>query len=109
MNLLFVLLQTAPAEGGGSALTSQLMMFGLIILVFYFFMIRPQSRKAKEARKFRENLEKGQRVVTIGGIHGKIEEIKDTTIIIITEGGGKLRLEKSALSQEFTAAIKPEN
>ena len=103
MNLT-ILLQANP-EGGGA---QTLIMFGLIILVFYFFMIRPQAKKAKEAKKFRENLEKGQRIVTIGGIHGRIEEVKDTTVIITTEAGGKLRIEKSAVSQEFTAGVKDE-
>ncbi|MBX7095889.1 MAG: preprotein translocase subunit YajC [Flavobacteriales bacterium] len=102
MSFSTVLLQAAaPAQ---SPLPS-IIMIGLMILVFYFFMIRPQARKAKEAKKFREGLEKGQRIVTIGGIHGKIEEIKDTTVVIVTEGGGKLRVEKGAISQEFTGGI----
>lgn len=103
MTILGILLQ-APAAGGQSAMGS-LIMIGLMIIVFYFFMIRPQAKKAKEARKFRDNLEKGQRIVTIGGIHGKIEEIKDTTLVIVTEGGGKLRIEKGAISPEFTGAL----
>lgn len=77
-------------------------MFGLILVVFYFFMIRPQQRKMKEAKKFAESLSKGQQVLTIGGIHGKIEEVRDTTVIISTEGGGKLKVEKSAITPTGT-------
>ena len=69
-------------------------MFG----VFYFFMIRPQMKKQKELKTFRENMKVGDRVVTIGGIHGKILEIADTTVLINSEGS-KLRFEKSAISQ----------
>jgi preprotein translocase subunit YajC len=70
----------------------------LIIVVFYFFMIRPQMKKTKEAKQFRESLKKGDKIITIGGLHGKIVEVAETTFIIETEGGGKLRIEKSAVS-----------
>lgn len=75
-----------------------LVMLGLMVLVFYFFMIRPQMKKQKELKKFRENLKPGDKVVTIGGIHGKILEIADSTILIQSEGT-KIRFEKSAVSQ----------
>jgi len=76
---------------------SQLIMLVLILVVFYFFMIRPQMKKQKELKKFRENLTVGDKIVTIGGIHGKILEVSDTTILIATESG-KLRIDKSAIS-----------
>jgi len=98
--LLNILLDKAAASGPNAF--SSILMFGLILVVFYFFMIRPQQRKMKEAKKFSESLDKGQRVVTIGGIHGKIEEIRDTTVIISTEGGGKLKVEKRAISPDST-------
>lgn len=69
----------------------------LMIVVMYFFMIRPQMKKQKELKAFRENLTVGDKVVTIGGIHGKILAIDEATILIATEGG-KLRLDKSAIS-----------
>ena len=72
-------------------------------MVFYFFMIRPQMKKQKEQRKFRESLEKGTKVVTIGGIHGKIAEVKENTVIIEVEGGNRLKIEKSAIAKEFSA------
>ena len=79
--------------GGGS----NLIMLVLIIVIFYFFMIRPQMKKQKELKKFREGLGVGDKVVTIGGIHGKILEVAESTILIGTESG-KLRLDKSAVS-----------
>lgn len=99
MNLLSVLL----AESGGLGIN--VVMFLLIIVVFYFFMIRPQMKKQKEGKKFMESLEKGQRIVTIGGLHGKIEEVRETTVIIAVEGGGKLKVEKRAISPDSQTFI----
>lgn len=76
---------------------NQIVMLVLILVIFYFFMIRPQMKKQKEIKKFREGLAAGDKVVTIGGIHGKILEVAESTILISTEGG-KLRLDKSAVS-----------
>lgn len=75
----------------------QIVMLLLILVVFYFFMIRPQMKKQKELKKFREGLKVGDKVVTIGGIHGKILEVAESTILIATESG-KLRMDKSAVS-----------
>jgi len=73
----------------------------LIVVVFYFFMIRPQMKKQKELKKFRESLQIGDKVVTIGGIHGKILEVADTTVLLSCESSTKLRIEKSAVSSAF--------
>lgn len=75
----------------------QMIMLVLILVVFYFFMIRPQMKKQKELKKFREGLSVGDKIVTIGGIHGKILEVAESTIVISTESG-KLRLDKAAVS-----------
>ena len=75
-----------------------LLMLGLMVLIFYFFMIRPQMKKQKELKNFRENLKTGDKVVTIGGIHGKILEVSDTTVLVQAEGT-KLRFDKSAIAQ----------
>lgn len=97
MNQSIILLQDGAAaaepQGGGM---QTLIMFGLIAIVFYFFMIRPQMKKNKETRKFRESLATGDKIITAGGIHGKILEISDTTVLISSEGT-KLRLEKSSI------------
>jgi preprotein translocase subunit YajC len=72
-------------------------MIVLMIVVFYFFMIRPQMKKQKELKAFRENMKVGDKVVTIGGVHGKILEMSDATVLINSEGS-KIRFEKSAIS-----------
>jgi preprotein translocase subunit YajC len=92
--------------GGGQGMSS-ILMLGLMVLVFYFFMIRPQMKKQKELKKFREGLKAGDKIVSIGGIHGKILEVTDSTVLIQSEGT-KLRLEKSAVSQamEDTLQVK---
>ena len=78
--------------------TSSLIMLGLMVLAFWFFMIRPQMKKQKELKKFREALAKGDHIVTIGGIHGKILEVTDTTVLVQSDNT-KLRFDKSAISQ----------
>ncbi len=79
--------------GGGS----NIIMLVLMIVVFYFFMIRPQMKKQKELKKFRDNLAVGDKVVTIGGVHGKILEIAESTVLISSEGT-KLRFDKTAIA-----------
>ena len=100
MNLLQVLLfaQQGGAEGQQGSPYSMFIFLGLVIFVFYFFMIRPQRKKEKEARQFRESLGKGEKVVTIGGMHGKIVEVQETTFTVETESGARMRIEKSAVS-----------
>lgn len=98
-SLLFVLLDAAPA-GAGSL---QLVLLGGMILVFWLFMIRPQAKKAKVAKKFQEDMQKGDKIVTIAGIHGKVNKINDDgTITIETSPGSELKIEKSAISMEWT-------
>ena len=74
-----------------------LVMIVMMLVVFYFFMIRPQMKKQKELKKFREAMKPGDKVVTIGGIHGKILEMADSTVLISSEGT-KIRIEKSAIA-----------
>ncbi len=75
----------------------QIIMLLLILVVFYFFMIRPQMKKQKELKKFREGMAVGDKIVTIGGIHGKILEVAESTVLIGVETG-KMRIDKSAVS-----------
>ena len=72
------------------------------MVVFYFFFIRPQMKKAKEQRKFREALKKGDKVVTIGGIHGKIANINDNTVTLEVDTNTRLEIEKSAILSDAT-------
>lgn len=77
----------------------------LIVVVFYFFMIRPQMKKAKDHKKFIAELKKGDKVITTAGIHGKIVDMNETTLLIETEGGGKIRFEKSAVSLDSSKTL----
>lgn len=98
MNLLNILLQNPTPKNGAM---QQILLIVIILVIFYFFMIRPQMKRSKEQKKFRDNLQKGQKVVTIGGIHGKITDIDDTTVTIEVEGGSRLKMEKSAIASSI--------
>lgn len=93
-----------PKAGGGGGF--QFLFIGGMILVFYFFMIRPQAKKAKEAKKFQEEIQKGTRVVTIAGIHGTVNKVnEDGTLQLEISPGSYMKIEKSAISQEWTANL----
>jgi preprotein translocase subunit YajC len=98
----------APQTTGGSSQSSWLSFLPLIliVLVFYLFFIRPQMKKSKDQKKFRESLEKGQKIITIGGIHGRIVEIQDTTVTVEVEGQVRLRIEKSAVALDSNQTIE---
>ena len=85
---------------------SSLIMFGMIFAVMYFFMIRPQIKKQKKEREYRSSLKKGDQVVTIGGIHGKITDIKEDTFIIEVHAGNSLKVTKTAVSMSGNAGIE---
>ena len=105
MTLINILLFMPPAEGQeGGGIMSFLPLI-LIVLVFYLFFIRPQMKKSKDQKKFREAIKKGDKIVTIGGIHGKIIEVQETTFTIEVEGQNKLRVEKSAVAMDSTSQI----
>ena len=80
-------------------------MMGALMVVFYFFMIRPQQKKAKDAKKFRESLQKGTKVVTIGGLHGKVVEVAETTILLEVDSNVRLRFEKSAIAMDSSQQL----
>ena len=100
MTLLNILLM-GPPQGESSTMTT-VFMLGSIMLVFYFFMLRPQMQKTKKQKAFKESVKKGDKVVTIGGIHGKIAEIREAVFIIDIENGGKMKIEKSAISMDYS-------
>ncbi|MCG8411961.1 MAG: preprotein translocase subunit YajC [Bacteroidales bacterium] len=97
-NLLYVLLMAQPAEGQSPY--QGFIMLLLIIVVFYFFMIRPQMKRQKDLRKYREALQKGDKVVTTGGIYGKVDGIKDNYIIVEVDNNVKLKIDKSAILKD---------
>lgn len=109
MNLLNIILMAQPAAGTSGSSSSSWMSFLpliLIVVVFYLFFIRPQMKRSKDQKKFRESLDKGQKIITIGGIHGRIVEIQDTTVTIEVEGQVRLRVEKSAIAIDNTQTIE---
>ncbi len=86
------------AVGGGG--TMQLLFLGGIAVVFYFFMIRPQQKKQKDQKKFINEIKKGDAIETIGGVHGKLEELDEETVTIDVEKGARIKFERSAISLE---------
>jgi len=89
----------APQGGeGGGSLVSTLIMFGAIFLIFYFMIIRPQQKRAKEKEKMLSNLEKGDKVVTNGGIHGVIAGLEDKTALLMISENTKIKIERSAIT-----------
>ena len=91
-------------QAGNSSILSTIVPMVLIMIVFYFFMIRPQMKKAKDHKKLVEDLKIGDKIVTTAGIHGKIVGSNDTTFLIEVEGGTKIRFDKSAISLDATKA-----
>ncbi len=91
-------------QASNSSMLSTIVPMVLIMIVFYFFMIRPQVKKAKDHKKLVEDLKIGDKIVTTAGIHGKIIGSNDTTFLIEVEGGTKIRFDKSAISLDATKA-----
>ena len=102
MTQLVIFLQ---AQGGGAGWMNMVLLGGMI-LVFWLFMIRPQAKKATLAKQFQENLQKGDKIVTIAGIHGVVNKMnEDGTIQLETSPGSYIKIEKSAISMEWTNNI----
>ncbi len=97
MKVLFVLLQQGASQP--NALTSLLPLL-LIIVVFYFFMIRPQMKKQKDLRNYRNSLQKGDKIVTTGGIYGKITDIKDQAVTVEIADNVRVRIDKNAVLKD---------
>lgn len=93
-------------SGGGASSVPSILFLGGIIAVMYFFMIRPQAKKAKEAKSFQDNMTKGEKVVTIAGIHGKINKTnEDGTLQLEVSPGSYITIEKSSISLEWTQKL----
>ena len=98
--------QGGKSSGGGMSGTIQLLFLGGMVIVFWLFFIRPQAKRAKNQKKFIEDLGKGSKVVTIAGIHGIINKVNDDgTLNIEVSPGSYLKIEKSAISMDWTAAL----
>lgn len=105
--LSFVLLQAAGAENAG--LMEDILMIVAIIAVFYFFMIRPQQKKAKKLREFRESIQEGHKVVTAGGIYGKVKKVKDTTFVVEIAPNVAITIDKGSVFESPADAQQEAN
>jgi preprotein translocase subunit YajC len=103
MNKIYLLQATGSGSGFGGF---QFIFLGLMIVVFWLFFIRPQAKRAKNQKKFIEDLQKGDKIVTIAGIHGTINKVnEDGTLNIEISPGSYIKIEKSAISMDWTAAL----
>jgi preprotein translocase subunit YajC len=100
-----ILLLTPQGQGGEKGGWWSFLPLILIIVVFYFFFIRPQMKRSKDQKKFREALQRGQKVVTIGGMHGRIVEMQETTVTLEVDVNVKIRVEKSAIASSTSDTI----
>ncbi len=97
-NLVYILMMTPASEDQNPIMTFLPLI--LIILVFYFFMIRPQMKKQKDLRSFRASVKKGDKVITTGGIYGKITDIKENVIVVDVGDNVRLKIDKSAILKD---------
>lgn len=97
MNYSVLLDAAAAPAAGGTGTYSTIIMLVLIFVVFYFFMIRPQMKKQKEIKKFRDSISVGDKVITAGGIYGKVKDVKETTIILEIADGVKITIDKGSV------------
>lgn len=94
--MTLTLLLQAPVGGG----MSQFLLLGAMFVVLYFFMIRPQQKRAAETKKLRESLTKGSAVVTIGGLHGKIVDLTETSVVLEVDRGTRLTFDRTAIARQ---------
>lgn len=105
MNYIY-LLQAAPKPSGPFGGLTTPIFLGMMIIVFWLFFIRPQSKRAKNQKKFIEDLQRGDKIVTIAGIHGTINKVnEDGTLNIETSPGSYIKIEKTAISMDWTTAL----
>lgn len=104
----FPVLQQAPA--GTGSMMSTIVMFGLIFVIFYFLIIRPQNKKQKELQKMLAGVKKGDKIVTIGGIHGVVHAVKEGgTVVVKVDDACKLEFSKSAIATVLNRDSAPES
>lgn len=103
--MLRMLLQAQPAGQGGGGLQLILMMLAIFVIM-YFLMIRPQKKKQKQLEEFRRSLQRGDKVVTVGGIYGTVDEIAERHIVIEVDKNVKIRVDKSSVLKDFTDAAQ---
>lgn len=104
MTTLSIILQAAPQASAAPMWIMLLLIFGIM----YIFMIRPQRKQQKEMEKFRNELKKGDKVVTAGGIYGIISEVQERTVLLKVDGDVKLRVDKTSLQKDYSEAAAPQ-
>lgn len=97
MDILLAMAPPQGGEGGGGSMISTIIMFGAIFAIFYFMIIRPQQKRAKEREKLLSNIEKGDKIITSGGVHATIVGIEEKTVLIEIAPNVKIKLERSAI------------
>ena len=106
MNILTLLQTAAPAAQPQGAGWSMWIMLGLVFVVMWFFMIRPQRKQQKELQNFRDGLKKGDKIVTVGGIFGVIAEVKEKTLLIEVDHNTKIKVDKNSVVKDFSETVK---
>ena len=106
MNKIFFLQITTENDNSGMM---NIIFLVLIFVIFYFFMVRPQNKKRKELQNMRDSLKKGQSIVTIGGIHGKISDVHESTVTVIVDSNTKIKVDKSSISMDSSTKLTEEN
>jgi preprotein translocase subunit YajC len=107
MNLITIFLMTTPSGSSSGAGWMNLVLLLAVFAVMYFFMIRPQSKKAKEQRTFLETLQKGDKIVTVAGIHGRISKVNESgTLEVEIDTNTKVIMERSGISMEYTRGLQ---
>ena len=106
MNNIFFLQATTGNDNSGMM---NIIFLLVIFVIFYFFMVRPQNKTRKELQNMRENLKKGQSIVTIGGIHGKISDVHESTVTVIVDSNTKIKVDKSSVSMDSSTKLTEDN
>lgn len=106
MLLTYILLQ---ANGGQSGLIGNLVLIGGIAIIFYFFMIRPQQKRQKNQKEFIGSIKKGDMVVTIGGMHGRVVSIEDDSVVLEVDRGARIKFDKTSISLEASKRYATKN
>jgi preprotein translocase subunit YajC len=101
--------QGGTGAGGGGSMVSTIVMFGAIFLIFYFMIIRPQQKRAKEREKLLSSVEKGDKVITSGGVHGTIAGVEEKTVLLQVTENVKLKIERSAIATIINRELKEVN
>lgn len=98
MDFLLAMAPPPDGQGGGGGMISTLIMFGAIFAIFYFMIIRPQQKRQKEHQKMLDALQKGDKVIMAGGIHGTIAGIEDKTVLVDVGNNVKIKFERSSIT-----------